>query len=294
MTILDRNDANGDGLQINVKDSYDARSEDEGPQSEYEQFDNIDTNVVSYKNSVYESKEMQQLMSLNEPDDKIPSGLNDVSYQASNVFPEWVLTNPVWRTVSKVNDSGNEISDILNVPNSKRSQEQVSTLIHWLMSVWKIAHTMGFKRCGQMLKEFKYSSFEPNENIIVEGERGLTFYLIVSGNTTVHKDGIGIVGQLSKGKSFGEIALTQGKDVRTATVTAASKVEVLSLHKQNYEYFVRDIQEAEKRENFQILTQCKLFKSWPKGKVEKMCNSCLRKIIEPGTHIFRQVSLFLY
>ncbi len=57
-----------------------------------------------------------------------------------------------------------------------------------------------------------------------------------------------------------------GKDLRTATVTAASKVEVLSLHKQNYDYFVRDIQEAEKRENFHILTDCKLFKSWPKGR----------------------------
>jgi len=79
------------------------------------------------------------------------------------------------------------------------------------MSVWGIANTMGYKRCGNMFKEFKYSVYDSGETIVKEGERGLTFYIIISGTTTVHKEGIGVVGQLMKGKSFGEIALTQGK-----------------------------------------------------------------------------------
>lgn len=36
------------------------------------------------------------------------------------------------------------------------------------------------------------------------------------------------------------------QDMRTATVTAATKVEVLSLHKHDYDYFVRDLQEMER------------------------------------------------
>ena len=47
---------------------------------------------------------------------------------------------------------------------------------------------------------------------------------------------------VGKGKGFGEIALTQGDDLRTATVTATSHVECVRLHKSNYDYFVRDIQ----------------------------------------------------
>jgi signal-transduction protein with cAMP-binding, CBS, and nucleotidyltransferase domain len=140
-----------------------------------------------------------------------------------------------------------------------------------------------------MVNEFKYGTYEPNENIITEGERGLKMYIIVSGQTTVHKDGIGIVGQLGKGKSFGEIALTQGKDLRTATVTAVTKVETLSLQRNDYEFFVRDIQENEKRENFSLLTHCKLFKGWPKAKIEKMSNSCQRKTFEKEDYVFRQV-----
>lgn len=231
---------------------------------------------------------MRRLLMLREPEPKTAPSSGAVNYRSSDVFPDWVLANSMWKNAPKTIEKDNEISEILKIPVMKRTQEQVSTLIHWLMSVWGIANTMGYKRCGAMFKEFKYTVFEAGENIIKEGERGLTFYIIISGTTTVHKEGIGTVGTLTKGKSFGEIALTQGKDLRTATVTATTKVEVLSLHKHDYDYFVRDLQEMERRENFQILSQCTLFKSWPKGKIEKICNTCLRKTYEAGSYIFRQ------
>lgn len=249
--------------------------------------------VTSFRDISYESQEMKKLLSLQEPDEKIPAGLNDVSYHANNVFPDWILDNSAWRNAPKQIENANEISDILNTQLSKRTSDQNSTIIHWLMSVWGIANSMGFKRCAAMFREFNFSAYDPGENIVTEGERGLTFYIIVSGTASVHKEGIGIVGQLSKGKGFGEIALTQGKDLRTATITAMTRVEVLSLRKLEYDYFVRDLQEMEKRENFMILSQCKLFKSWPKGKIEKACNSCLRKTFDAGNYIFRQVIFLL-
>ncbi len=244
--------------------------------------------VMSFRNAKYESKDMLKLLSLHDPPEKIPPGLNSIGYASSDVLPEWILSNPTWKNAPKQTDNQNEISEILKMPASKRTSEQISTIVHWLMSVWGIANTMGFKRCDAMIKEFKYQVFEEGENVIQEGDRGLTFYIIISGNTTVFKDGIGVVGQLGKGKSFGEIALTQGKDLRTATVTAITKLEVLSLHKNDYDYFVRDIQETERRENFQILSNCNLFKSWPKGKIDKICNTCTRKTFEAGAYIFRQ------
>jgi hypothetical protein len=245
----------------------------------------------SFRQATYESQEMKKLLTLHEPDEKVPIGLSDVSYQSANVFPDWILENAAWRNTPKQVENANEISEILNTPLSKRTNDQNTTVIHWLMSVWGIANSMGFKRCAAMFKEFNFSAYETGQNIITEGERGLIFYIIVSGTASVHKEGIGVVGQLSKGKGFGEIALTQGKDLRTATVQAATKVEVLSLRKLEYDYFVRDLQEMEKRENFMILSQCKLFRSWPKGKIEKACNACLRKTFEAGSYIFRQVLL---
>ena len=44
----------------------------------------------------------------------------------------------------------------------------------------------------------------------------------------------------------------------------ATVVEILTLHKVNYDFFVRDLEELERRENFHLLSDCKLFKSWSK------------------------------
>jgi CRP-like cAMP-binding protein len=44
---------------------------------------------------------------------------------------------------------------------------------------------MGVKRTAMMVKVFKYRIYEPGQHIIVEGERGLSFFIIVSGNSTL-------------------------------------------------------------------------------------------------------------
>lgn len=225
-------------------------------ESEEDTFDfSEEPQIVSFRDAKYESSEMKQLLSLTEPDEIMPPGSDDVTYKSSKVFPDWVLKNTNWKSTAKLNEEAHSVSDILKMDKSKRNPDQNALVIKWLMSVWKIAFTMGFKRCGSMLKAFEYVSYAPGEHIIEEGKRGLTFYIIISGDTHVHKEGIGIVGQLGQGKSFGEVALTQGNDLRTATVTAVTNVECVRLHKSSFDYYVRDIQDQEKRENFKVLLQ---------------------------------------
>ena len=93
---------------------------------------------------------------------------------------------------------------------------------------------------------------------------------------------------LSKGNSFGELALTAGDDHRSATVRAKTRVEILQLHKVDYDHFVKDFQVAERRENFQVLKNCALFSNWTKAKIQKMCNACSRKSLKAGEYAFRQ------
>lgn len=120
------------------------------------------------------------------------------------------------------------------------------------------------------------------------GEKGLTFYIIISGEAIVLKAGIGQVAVLHKGHTFGELALTVGNDRRSATIRADTKVEILQLHKVDYDHFVKDIQLVEKRENLHVLRSCKLFENWPRTKVQKMCNFCTRMTIKPGENIYCQ------
>eukprot|EP01038_Epipyxis_sp_PR26KG_P004646 gene4646-6530_t len=252
-------------LFFNHAKSYDDMTEKSGNSNS-----NSDSNTKeklitpkSFHDGDFKSKEMMKIISLNEPEPLNSShpGLNNINYQSSSVFPDWVLSSNLWKNFNKPDlDQGSEISSIFKLPLSKRTPQQTSAAIYWLMSVWKIAETMGIKKCASMLKEFNYENFEPGQEIIVEGDCGLTMYIILSGMVSVHKLGIGVVGQLSTGKVFGEIALTQGKDLRTATITATTAVEVLSLTKNDFEYFVRALQDSERRENFQVLSACKLFK----------------------------------
>lgn len=214
--------------------------------SDHEHAEEAQPTIPSFAEGTYKSHEMRRLLQMREPETVMPMAYNTLSdYKSSDCFPDWMLSSSIWKTAPKASETANEISDILKIPLPNRTTEQKSELIHWLMSVWPIANTMGFKRCDSMFKEFKHYSFEPGQDIVKQGERGLEFYIIISGTTNVHKIDIGTVGQLSKGKCFGELALTQAKDERTATVTAQTKVEVLSLHKSDYEFFVRDLHVSE-------------------------------------------------
>mmetsp|Transcript_15434 Transcript_15434/g.29053 ORF Transcript_15434/g.29053 Transcript_15434/m.29053 type:complete len:848 (-) Transcript_15434:296-2839(-) len=242
-------------------------------------------NAASYADMKFKSEEMNHLLKLEESPTK--DKIMKLDYAAEHLFPQWIIDNKDWKsTQSKKNE--NKISDILQIQYANRSVEQTSTLIHWLMSVWQTAYMLGYKRCGQMFKVFHFLTYKPGTDVIVENERGLTFYIVISGTATVHKDGIGVVATITKGMSFGELALTEGNDVRSATVRAHTELELLRLHKVDYDHFVKDIQLAERRENLLVLRDCKIFDNWPRSKIQKMCTTCTRKTFKPGDVIFRQ------
>jgi hypothetical protein len=88
-------------------------------------------------------------------------------------------------------------------------------------------------------------------------------------------------------------------------------VEVLRLHKVDYDHFVRDIQLAERRDHYHLLRECRLFDrycacdvhlyglenysllllvqiSWNRARVDRISNTCKRKEFEPGAYVFKQ------
>ena len=68
--------------------------------------------------------------------------------------------------------------------------------------------------------------------IVVQGDEGDHYYVIVDGECTVVKDGE-IVNRLGPGRSFGEIALL--RDVpRTSTVTAVTDAELLVIDRADF------------------------------------------------------------
>eukprot|EP01042_Synura_sphagnicola_P033232 gene33232-42695_t len=96
-------------------------------------YENLGGFAPTFNPEEYESQEMKRLIAMHAPDEVLPAGLDDLGYRATDIFPDWSLQNSLCKNAPKKAES-NEISEILNIPVSKRSQDQNSKLIHWLMS----------------------------------------------------------------------------------------------------------------------------------------------------------------
>jgi len=76
-------------------------------------------------------------------------------------------------------------------------------------------------------EEFNERRFPAGHAVALEGEGGLVFFVVESGEATVEVHGEA-VGTLGPGASFGEVALIDRRP-RTATVTAATDLTAFSL-----------------------------------------------------------------
>jgi CRP-like cAMP-binding protein len=80
---------------------------------------------------------------------------------------------------------------------------------------------------GRLAQDFIERQFAPGDVIATEGESGLNFFVVESGEATVTV-GDREVRRLVAGDSFGEVALVD-KSARSATVTAATAMRCHAL-----------------------------------------------------------------
>lgn len=88
----------------------------------------------------------------------------------------------------------------------------------------------------RLAPEFIERRFRAGSNVATEGEGGLNFFIVESGDATVSVGG-NAVGSLGPGASFGEIALVD-KSARSATVTAATDLLCWALPVWSFRPFV--------------------------------------------------------
>lgn len=90
--------------------------------------------------------------------------------------------------------------------------------------------------------------YESGEAVITEGAVGEQFYIIESGDAEVTKKNEGKVQDLSKGGYFGEVALLNDLP-RQATVTAKSKLRVVTLDKGAFQRLLGPVVDILKRQD---------------------------------------------
>ena len=111
----------------------------------------------------------------------------------------------------------------LRQKNSRMNQQEQFSLLRRL----KFFHEFSHAEIMEVMRASHWQDYSAGEEIVKEGEMDDRFYIIVSGNCAVERNG-GSVGLLSMGECFGETSYVQGAK-RSATIRATDGVTVLKV-----------------------------------------------------------------
>ena len=130
--------------------------------------------------------------------------------------------------------------------------------------------TLGKKDLSDAVGKLKVVEFETGDTIIVQGDRGDSFFVIDRGECIVVVDGQQ-VSTMSAGKSFGDKALLRDT-ARAATIKATSSVKCLMMTRRT---FTDLIKEREHRED--MIRGAKLFETFTDDQVAKLAGAIERE-----------------
>lgn len=92
------------------------------------------------------------------------------------------------------------------------------------------------RRISDLMEEVRYME---GASIVKEGEEGVTFYIILEGESRVVDRRGRVLTRLRPGDSFGEISLLDG-GARTATVVSETPMTLLALGRDRFEKMLRE------------------------------------------------------
>ena len=103
----------------------------------------------------------------------------------------------------------------------------------------KLFHALNTRQLKKLARLVKERQYRPGVVIVKEGTMsGVGFFIVAEGEASVSVDGVE-VGRIGPGDHFGELALIS-EDVRTATVTAVTRMRCLVIAFWDFRRFARD------------------------------------------------------
>ncbi|KAL4473217.1 hypothetical protein ABPG72_015598 [Tetrahymena utriculariae] len=152
-----------------------------------------------------------------------------------------------------------------NYPEGQRNPKHLSLISQALLTIdffKKLQDARGedsIKLCAMLLK---YEKHQSTTDVIVHGERGDKFYIILQGICEIYVPNSQAqfvkVGELKAGQSFGELALINDSP-RRATIKAQTDCNLAILSKKDYIKIIADMEEREIKKKIQFLEGLPLF-----------------------------------
>lgn len=204
-------------------------------------------------------------------------------YNPANVLPDWIVSHVDYGNVDQIIRE-ERLREALTAQPIIRTEKHIQLIDRFLVQVWPTAQRIGEARVSQVSRAARFHQSAEGERVVEEGERGLTFYILVSGTAEVYKHAFeGRLATLRAGSSFGEASLGPGAPPRNATVVCSSEsAELLVLHKADYDQIMKDYQKSEHRKAFKCMKQIPLFRHWSRSRIDRLCDMLQRAAGVPG------------
>eukprot|EP00048_Salpingoeca_helianthica_P016876 m.234622 g.234622 ORF g.234622 m.234622 type:complete len:405 (+) comp19695_c0_seq1:417-1631(+) len=162
-----------------------------------------------------------------------------------------------------------------------------------------VQQLVGRLRCFQKYSAIKlldiarivhYECYPAGARMLQQGHPGLAFYFILSGhiNIGVAKGGAReeIVNSMGPGDSFGELALLDPNNIRTASVICKTAAEFLRVDKFEFDMILRHSHEQEARRKYLIMRTHAFFRTWTDTELNEAVQSAHLKSFAPGAVLF--------
>lgn len=150
----------------------------------------------------------------------------------------------------------------------------------------------------ELARVLYYESFDKGRVVIRQGDIGFNFYFILSGSVFVEmqekdqrtgKKLNMIVGELSSGAAFGELALLHD-DRRRATIVCKEYSEFLKVDKPDFDEVLKKNYEKEWKERMEYFKKHPLFEGWSHANLHYAVESSQTVEYLPGTVILKDLA----
>lgn len=174
------------------------------------------------------------------------------------------------------------IKSLLNIPPAERNEKILLELMSFTKN-FKLFDTIGMtNEHAYICKSMGLAHYKPNEIIVKQGDKGDSFFYILSGIVKIiitKKYDLGpdqgeisidkYIGDLRAGQTFGELSLIYGTE-RSATIAAVTNATLIRIDKLSFDSYVKDIFENQLKDEIDFMKVCPLFHKVEKEKLIKL------------------------
>jgi signal-transduction protein with cAMP-binding, CBS, and nucleotidyltransferase domain len=163
------------------------------------------------------------------------------------------------------------IKSLLNIPPNDRNEKVLLELMSFTKH-FKLFDTIGMtNEHAYICKSMGLAHYKPNEVIVRQGDKGDSFFYILSGIVKIiitKKYDLGpeqgeikidkYIGDLKAGQTFGELSLIYGTE-RSATIVAVTNATMIRIDKISFDTYVKDIFETQLKDEIDFMKVCPIF-----------------------------------